>query len=86
MQVDPRRNVPMFEYYYALLKSGYYSKFLGFALRLPDSIKNVAEVADNWYKVILGYPLLVLKRSPLMMRFRDGIIRIVSRREDVAKA
>jgi len=86
MQVDPRRIMSAFEYYYAPLKGGYYGRFLGFALRLPDSARNVVEIADNWHKVLLDYLSLVLRRKPVTMHLRDGTVKAATRRSDIAKA
>jgi len=85
MCVDPRKNMTTLEYHYALLKSGYYNKILGFALRLPDTIRNVIETAANWYEVILEYPSPALKRKPITVRFRDGTTSTVAKRGDLAK-
>jgi len=91
MYVDARRNMFILDYYLALLKallkgrcysrSGSVSKIL----RLPDRIKNVIEAVDNWHEAILGYPLLVLRRRPLKIRLRDGIVEMAVNRGDIAK-
>jgi len=85
MWVDPRRNMSTFDYYYALLKGGYYSRALGALLNLPMSFKNVVQAVDNWYDVVLNYPMLALRRKSVKIRLRDGSIREVHRRGDISK-
>jgi len=85
MWVDLRRNVSTFEYYYVLLRGGYYSKALGVLLNLSTSLGNVIHATDNWYEVLLNYPMLALKKKPVTVRLRDGVVRKVFRRSDVSK-
>jgi len=86
MYLYPRKNVSMFDYYYALIKGGYYSKALAILLNLPTSLKSVIHASDNWYEVLLNYPMLVLRRKRIVMRLRDGAIRQVSRRGELSEA
>jgi len=85
MQVDPRRNVSMFEYYYALLRGGYYSKFLGVLLNTPLSLRNIIRAVDNWYEVVLNYPMLFRGQKKVTLRLRDGTVRTASKRENLSE-